>query len=188
MVPQHGRGIGSVAGPVAAGPVAERAGIGGAVQPRSGQDVVFVRAVAAPFDRLPPLVDRGQPGQIVVAGMQIVHILRYHHAVCVIPWAGTDTVTRIDEIRIVQGRGLGAEIGAPGAVARARFGGQRLTMAVGPFKPAQISALSGAAAGQEEAHARIRRLARLHIGLHAGDSGGGGREDAHGQGDSCLFV
>ena len=58
----------------------------------------------------------------------------------------------------------GAQVGAPGPIARARRLRELLAVLVGPFEPAEVRALARADAGDEEAHPG--RLLRPHDRTH----------------------
>jgi hypothetical protein len=84
---------------------------------------------------------------------------RDHVALEILPWAVADAVARIDA-RLAVGR-LGAEVGAPGFAARAVALRQRLAVLVGALDAAEVGALAGPGAGDEERHVgRLRQLRR----------------------------
>src|SRR5689334_20752373 len=71
-------------GPVAAGGVAAGGGVH-ALRVGAGEDVVRVRLVAAAVHLLALLGERVVLVDLVVAGMQVGHALRHHHALGVLP-------------------------------------------------------------------------------------------------------
>ena len=89
----------------------------------------------------------------------------------ILPRALADAVARID--RRLAAAFLGAEIGAPGLAARAVALRQRLAVLVGPRDAAEVGALAGPRAGDEERHLRRLRQRRrrrrrgLLLGLRA---------------------
>jgi hypothetical protein len=159
MVADH-RGAFAALGPVAAGAVLG-AREGGAVRLRAGEDVVHVGRVAAAVDRLALLAQGGLPVDPVVLAVQVSEVARDHLAPGVLPRAAADAVAGVDGGAAV--RCAGAEIGAPGPVAGAGRLGERLAMRVGAGDPAEIGALAGVRAGDEEGH-RLRP-AGLLLGL-----------------------
>src|SRR5215211_1840227 len=142
-------------GPVAAGAIlAGREGP--AVRLRSGQDVVPVGRIATAIDRLALLVERSLFADLVVGAVQIVDVLGDGLALGVLPGPAADAVARIDGR--APARRLRAEISMPGPVARPGRLRQRLAMAVGALDPAEIAALAGTGAGEEERHVVLLRL------------------------------
>ena len=145
------RGARAALGPVAAGHVG-RVGKLRAVGLRAGEDVVHVRRIAAAVDHGALLGERGLLGQVVRA-MQFGDVLRDDHALGIGPRAFADAVAGIDPAR-----SLRAEVGAPRLAAGAGGLRQRLADLVGAIEPAEIGALAGPGAGDEEAHAALLRL------------------------------
>src|SRR6516162_2418196 len=74
----------------------------------------------------------------------------------ILPGAASDAVAGIDGLRAVGC--LGAEVGAPGLVARARRLSQGLALTIGSFQAAEVGAFARPTAGDEEGH--VRRLRR----------------------------
>src|SRR5688572_7494255 len=129
-------------GPVAAGHVLV-ARNGAAVGLRAGEDVVAVRRIAAAVHRRALFVQSGLLVDAAV-GVQVVDALGDLLALGVLPRPLADAVARI--------HGVGAEVGAPLALAGAGGLGERLAMGVGARKAAKIRALARAGAGDEEGH------------------------------------
>src|SRR2546426_3346447 len=131
--------------PVAAGTILagrER----GAVRLGAGQDVVHVRRIAAPVDHLTLLGQRRLLADVVLA-VQLGYVLRDDDALGVLPGTAADAVSRVD-----RAGSLGAQIRVPGLGARARGPTEQLAPLVRPGEAAEVPALSGAGAGDEEAH------------------------------------
>ncbi len=171
----------SLLGPLAAGHVGltREARVGRAIGPRSGQDVVHVRRVATPVDRGARLGQCGQLGH-VVAAVQLGPIVSDQHALGVEPRPLADAVAGVDGSRARRDV-AGAEVGAPGAAARTDRGRQLLAMRVGARQAAEVAAIAGTGAGDEEAHRA--RLRCRHTGRHQGSGGrsrNGDGEDAGG--------
>src|SRR5262245_50131625 len=157
MMSHHGGALGAL-GPVATGAVVarrERA----AVRLRPGQHVVPVGRVGAAVDRLALLGERRLLADLVVRAVEVIDILRDHLALGVLPGSAADAVARVDGVAT-----LGAEIGPPRAAAGAGALRQLLAMAVGALEAAEIAALAGSGAGEEERHAALLRLRRTAHG------------------------
>src|SRR5262245_44675080 len=151
VMTDHGRAGGAL-GPVAAGAVVagrERA----AVRLRAGQDVVPVRRVAAAVDHLAFFIERALLGELVVGAVQIVDVLRDRLALGVLPGAASDPVAGVDGTVALR-----AQIGAPGLAAGACHLRQLLAVPIGAIEAAEIGALAGAGAGDEEAHVGLLRV------------------------------
>src|SRR5262249_8328446 len=86
----------------------------------------------------------------VRVAVKIVDVLRDHCALGVLPRALADAVAGVGGLPA--GRGVGAEIGVPSLAARPGRLGQRGAMGVRARKTAEIAALAGADAGDEERH------------------------------------
>src|SRR4051794_24682394 len=100
------------------------------------------------------LGQRGGHAELVVVAVQIIDVLRDRFALEVLPRTTADAVTRVDG-----GFSLGslrAEIGVPSLAASAVSLRQFLTMPVGTFEAAKVSALARPCTGDKEGH--IRRL------------------------------
>ena len=151
VVADH-RGAGAALGPVAAGAIVA-AGESRAVRLRASKDVVTVRRVAATVDRLALLAQRVLLVDGVVRAVQVGDVLGDHGALGVLPRSAPDAVLRID-----RAGALGRQIGAPGLPARARGLRERLAVAVGAVEPAEIAAIAGTGAGDEEGHRILLRL------------------------------
>src|SRR5262245_1690676 len=67
-----------------------------AVHLRAGQDVVLVGRVAAALDHLALLVQRRLLVDLGVVAMQILDVLRDHHALGIVPGTAADAIARID--------------------------------------------------------------------------------------------
>src|SRR5262245_48351179 len=151
----HGRALGATR-PVAAGAILggwERAALRG----RAGQHVVTIRREAHARNDLAALAQRRVEAQFIVVAVQIVDIGRDDLAFEILPRAVADAVARID--RRLTGGLLGTQIGAPGFPSGAVTLRQRLAILVGAFDAAQIGALAGPGAGDEERHTgRLRQL------------------------------
>src|SRR5262249_16873794 len=133
-------------GPVAAGPVVARRE-GPAVRLRACQNVVPVGRFGAAVDRLALLVERRLLVYLVACPVQVVNALRDHFDLGVPPRATPDAVARVHGIGPLR-----TQIGVPGVAARPRRLGQRLAMAVGALEAAEVAALAGPGAGEEECH------------------------------------
>src|SRR5499427_5592935 len=151
VMADHRRALAAL-GPVAAGAILagrER----GTVRLRARQDVVRVRRVAAPVDGVALLGERGLLVDVVRA-VKLGEVLGDDDAFGVLPGPCADAVARVD------GAGaLRAQIRFPGLGARARRRPEQLAELVGAREPAEIGALAGALAGDEEADFRLLRLA-----------------------------
>src|SRR5262250_2599530 len=93
------------------------------------------------------LGERIFPAEFVVVAMQIIDVLRDHDVLKVLPRTAADAVAGVD--RPALERGIAAEIGAPGFAAGADVRCQRLAVAIGALKPAEIAALARSDAGDE---------------------------------------
>src|SRR5689334_1384107 len=157
----HGGALGA-ARPVLAGAI-----LGSRERPafrrRARQHVVTVRREADAGNDQAALTQRVVEAELVVVAMQIVEARCDDLALEVLPWAVADPVACIDR-RLACGL-LGAEIGPPGFSASAVTLGQRLAILVGTLDAAEIGALAGSVAGDEERHVRrlwqLRRCRRL---------------------------
>ena len=157
----HGR-TGCRAGPVAAGAVLA-GGEGGSIGLRAGQHIVAVRRIAAAVDDLAFLAQRSLLGEIVRPAVQLGDVLGDDDALGVPPRAFADAVARVHR-RLAVG-GLRRQISAPDLGTCASRLGQGLAMPVGTSKAAEIAALAGAVAGEEEAHVRaVSRRSRDQAG------------------------
>src|SRR5437879_4846464 len=83
-----------------------------------------------------------------IAAVKLVDVLRYHRALRVLPRAVADAVAGVGGL--TARRRVAAEVGMPGLAARPGRRGQRLAMGVRAGEPAEIAALAGAGAGDEE--------------------------------------
>src|SRR5215204_6168284 len=138
MMADHGGALGA-ARPVLAGHVGVACDCP-TVGRGPGQNVVHVRRVAAAVDGLALLAQRGLLVDLVSGAVKVVDVLRDRLALGVHPRPAPDAIARVDG-RLPAG-GLGAEIGVPGAAARARGLRQRLAVLVGPGQAAEIGSLS----------------------------------------------
>ena len=113
----------------------------------------------AAVDDLALLAQRGLLGEIVGIAVQVVDALGDHDALGVLPGAFADAVAGVH--RAVA---LRAEISVPGLAGGARGLRELAAMRVGAGEPAEVGALAGAVAGDEEGHAvgllGLRRRAR----------------------------
>src|SRR5262245_37454530 len=117
----------------------------GAIRLTAGEDVVHVRRVAAAVDHLSLLGQRRLLGDVVLA-VQLGHVFRDRLALRVLPRATPDSITCVD------GPGaLRAQVGVPCLAARARRLRPFLTDLVRAGEAAEVGALAGAGAGDEEA-------------------------------------
>ena len=82
--------------------------------------------------------------------VNLLDVLTHKDAPSVMPWARADAVASIDGVRALR-----AEVGAPGAVAAIRFGGEPLTVRVGSSQTTQIAPLAGSLTREEEGHRRV---------------------------------
>src|SRR5262245_65095022 len=153
VVTQH-RGALVSAGPVVAGHVPEASARRhrGAVEPRAGQDVVMVRLLGAILDRLAALVDGRVLVDVVAGRVQVLDVPRDAHALGVVPGALADAVARMDDTLVAELDALRAQVGTPVALAGSRRRGELLAVGVRAGEPAEIAALAGIRAGQEERH------------------------------------
>src|SRR5215217_6191380 len=147
VMAHHGHALGAALRPVAAGHVLI-AGKGGAVCLRAGEDVVLVRLIAAALHHLALLAQGRLLGEIVAGAVQVRHVLGDDGALGVLPRTAADAVFRIGGRSAA--RALSREIGAPHLAANAGSLGQGLAMPVRSFETAEIRALAGTDAGDEE--------------------------------------
>ena len=146
-------------GPIAAArPVLARLVLGcpegRAVGLRPREDVVLVRLIAAPIDRLAFLGERRLLVQLVAGAVEVVHAPRDHLALGVLPRPAPDAIACVDA-RLAAGA-LRREIGMPRVLAGAGRLSERLAMLVGAGDAAEVRALAGADAGDEERHVVLR--------------------------------
>jgi hypothetical protein len=94
--------------------------------------------------------------------VQVGDIAGDHHAVEVVPGSLADPIARVD--RGLAGARLRAEIGAPGAVARADGLGKLLAVRIGARQPAEIAPIADRLARDEERHRHAARHAVLRQG------------------------
>src|ERR1043165_7850083 len=126
MMTDH-RGARGALAPVAAGALV-RAGEGGTIGLRAGQDVVTIRRVAASVDHIALLIQRSLLVEIVRRTVQVGDVLGDHRALGVLPWAAADAVLGIN------GTGtLRREISLPRLAGRAGSGRARGAMRAGAF-------------------------------------------------------
>src|SRR5262245_55496575 len=118
----------------------------GAIRLGASQDVVHVRRVAAAIDDLTLLGQRRLLGEVVLA-VKLGHVLRDDDTLGVLPGARPDAVFRVD-----RAASLSAQVRMPGLAARTRRLRERLAELVGTGEATEVGALSGAGAGDEEAH------------------------------------
>src|SRR4051812_29346575 len=118
----------------------------------ASEDVMAVRRVTAPVNHLALFAQRGVLAEIVRRAMQVSDILRNRGALGVHPRAAADAILGVDGIRT-----LCREIGVPRLAASARRLRERLAVPVRALDPAEIAALSGTRASDEEGH-RVLRL------------------------------
>src|SRR5262245_13844298 len=156
VVADHGGALPAL-GPVAAGAILARRE-GAAVRLRAGQHVVAVGGVTAAVDGLALLAERGLLGELVVGAVQVVDVLGDDVALGILPRPAAAAVARIGGGAAT--RRLGAQIGVPCFAARSGRLRQRLAMAVGALDPAEVAALAGPGAGEEERHDALLRLRR----------------------------
>src|SRR5207237_8316758 len=126
VVPDDRRAVPALR-PVAAGGVAARRGEhAGRVGP--GEDVVLVRGIAAAFDHLALLGERGLLADLVLARMQLRDVVRHHYSFRVAPGTLADAVARVDT-RVATGRGR-AQVRLPVRVLRAGRLGERIAVRI----------------------------------------------------------
>src|SRR5438309_313373 len=145
------RGALAALGPVAAGAILtgrER----GVVGLRAGQDVVHVGSVAPAVDGLTLLGQRRLLVDVVRA-VQLGHVLGHDDALGVLPGAAPDPVARVD-----RAGALRAQIGVPGLTSGARGRREQEAVPVRTGETAEIAALPGADAGDEEGYLALLRL------------------------------
>src|ERR1043166_4951516 len=146
------RGSFAVLRPVAAGSV----GAGceaSAFHRRAGERVMHVGRVAPAIDDLTLLVERGLLGEIVVA-VELVNVVGNYGAARVLPGAVPDAGTGVDAGRAADA--LCAQVGAPGAVARAHPRCEKLAVRVRAREAAEIGAVAQSDTGDEERHVVLR--------------------------------
>src|SRR5690606_29119033 len=135
-------------------PVAARhvllAGRRAPVRRRSRQDVMPIRLVAAAVDDLALLAQGRVLADLVVLAVEIVDRLGDHDSLGVLPGTVADTIARVDGLGAVAR--LGAEVGAPRALAHARRCRERLAVLVRARDPAQVGPVADADARYEERH------------------------------------
>ncbi len=171
--------------PVAAGGVLAGLGHGQrAVRARAGEDVVAVDLIAKARDDFALFSQRGVLADLGIGAVQVGHAGGNDHALGVAPRAVANAIARIDGRLAIQ-RSI-AQIGAPGFVACAHACGQRLAVAISPGQPAQVAALAGVGAGDEEAHgvaARRPHGAATHnqCGSRKGGAGRKNQTTGHGR-------
>src|SRR5207253_6927135 len=108
---------------------------------------------------LAALRNRRIEAELVVVAVQVVKVGRDDFALEVLPWAVADAVARIH--RRLAACFLRAEVGVPGLAARAMALRQSLAILIRTFDAAEIGALAGSGAGDEERHfGRLRQLRR----------------------------
>src|SRR6266446_3185195 len=90
--------------------------------------------------------------QLVVVAVQVIHVLCDDHTFGVLPRTTADSIARIDSGLTADG--ARAQISAPCLVPRLHRGGKPLANCVGPGETAQVRAVSGTRACDEEAHIR----------------------------------
>src|SRR5262245_53944374 len=132
-----------------------------------------VRLVAAAVDHLAGFGEGGLLVEVVLVAVQVVERAGNHFALRVLPGAAADTVARIDRFRTG-----GAEVGAPGLGGGAGSGRELLTDRIGAFEPAEIAAIAGTGAGDEEGHRTLLRL-RARCRSRGGKHDRGGEGDFH---------
>src|SRR5262249_35744576 len=136
-VTEHGVAL-AVLGPVAAGHVLVRRK-GCPVGLRAGQDVVLIDGVQAARDQAAVLGGDGLGPDLVVGRVQVGDAGGDGDALGVDPRTLADAVLGVDGGGGADG--LRAEIGAPGLVAGAGLGGQRLAVTIGAVETAVVGAL-----------------------------------------------
>src|SRR5262249_60584989 len=109
---------------------------------------VKVRRVADAGDHRAPLGQRHLHSELVVVAVQVVDVLRDDLALEVLPGALADAVAGID--RGLAARLLGAQVRPPGLAAGAGGIRQGLALAIRALEAAEIRALAGSRAGDEE--------------------------------------
>src|SRR5580693_1248986 len=146
-VAEHGSAFG------AAGPIAARAILAGrecrAVRLRAAQGVMPVGRVAAAIDDVAFFGKRGLLGQVILA-MQLRDILGDDDALGIGPGTFADAIAGIGRRLAVSG--LRAQISMPGVAAGAGGLRELLAVLIGAGKAAEIGAIAGADAGDEECH------------------------------------
>ena len=161
MVADHRRAFAALR-PVAAGGV-DVADDGHAVRLRAGQHVVHVRRVAAAVDAVAALGQCRLLAQAVDA-VKLLHVGGHDCSLGVRPRPLADAVAGVHGRHV--GGDLLAQVGTPGAVAGTCRRGERLALLVGAGQAAEVGAVAGPGAGDEEAHA----------GLAAGHAAAGGEQ------------
>src|SRR6185295_20140130 len=146
--------------------------------------VVTVGRVATAVDHLALLAERSLLAEIVVGAVQVVDRLGDHDAFGILPGTVADAVARVD-----RAGALRAQISPPGLAGGA--GGLRELGAagVGAGQSAEIGALAGAGAGDEEGHRRLLRSDRGARGKRDQRSAGKrGQDQSFGHGWSPDMV
>ena len=171
---------GTAACPVFAGGVIA-AGKGAALRIRAGEHVVHVRRVATAVEHRAFFREDGLLGELAVV-VQFIDVLGNQLALGVVPRTFADAIARVDGF--VAAAGGGAQVGVPGAAARAGGGGQRLAQLVGTGEATQVGAFARSGAADKKAH--LRRAAGLvSLCRFCTISGIGAGRDAHGQQYGC---
>lgn len=144
-------GVGAV-GPVSAGLARHEVAVGC----RAGEDVMVQRIGG---NECAQLVDDQIAGNAAVQRRQVCG---HHDALVIVPGAGADSISRVDN-RIV-----GREVGAPGATPCAGRIRQAFALRVGSTQPTEVASVGAVArARHEEAHDRIGCGVRA-IGIRVG--------------------
>src|SRR6516225_7627487 len=89
-VAEHGGALGAARPVLACAVLAGREGA--AFHGRTGEGVVLIWRVAAPFDHVALFGQRGLLGEIVGQAVQFVHVLGDDHALGVLPWTVADAL------------------------------------------------------------------------------------------------
>ena len=142
---------GAAAGPVTASTI-PIPGRQCAVQLRPGQNVVAVRTVAPAINNLAFFIQGCFFAEIVIP-VQFVNIIGDDNAHGIMPGTRADAIASIDCYLIILS--LSAQISTPGTVSGANGRSQGLAISVGAGQAAQISAITGNAAGNEKPHGKI---------------------------------
>lgn len=180
MVADHGMGIGAIGRPVVASAVVALVGQAWRKCPtmriRSRKYVVFLRGALGttePVHKLASFRYRSSHIDEVAAtlniAMQICEAGRYHDPVGIVPRSVADTITCVDGRHGLAA--LGAEISAPGAIARADGARQTLALGVGTSEAAEIAMMCGARDKETQ-----RWLRFLALGQNSGRTQSDGRD------------
>src|SRR5688572_21833215 len=150
----------AVARPIVTGSDRRAAQQHASVRVRPGKDVVLVGRIAATFDGIALLIERGLFVDVVAiamnVAMQLGNVARNQVTLSIVPRTIADAVAGVYRRLVLRGRG--AEVGAPDFASGARRCREVLAMAIGAGEAAEVATVADAGAGDEEAHRLLGRL------------------------------